>query len=860
VRALALLAMGVGVSSAAGQPVVVPNGAAGSAGGQGVNTPIRNLGQPRTYQVRLREGELRPAPVVAPPAYATAPGTGNLNTLVRDEARTYQMRIPEAEVGVPIGSEIDGVWLRLGQTASNPAAWPAAGGASWNNYEVALSEDANPGSNLSSGFGANQRNAVMVRRGPLAIPAGLFLGGSSPNPWGAPIRFQRPYRYAGGNLILTVTHDGSGQALNVAAMDVVSRPGQAIAATSFRAATGSATTWHVVQLSRPGLRVGDALGGLSFRLEDMTMAAWPPSAASWGNYELTLGEDARPGLDLGALLAENQANAVAVRAGALALAAGAFPVGGSPKPWGPEIAFDRPWAYAGGNAVLTLSHDGGSLAAEPPFLDSVTAAGDTMTASSFRAALGTTPGNPLAVVRLSACPTGWAALPASNANVAGDTASSDLLHRQARTYQAQVSAGQLAGVTPGEVITAIQFRNDESATNPASWPPAGGARFEDYEIMLSQAGQGLGSFGSSVAGNQRSPVTVRRGPLEIAAGSYARGSSWGPEIPIQAYTYRGGDLVVTVSHGGHGQASGYALDAATPAPSVAKAGSKDSFRSEQIAVGGPVSLIRARARATFGSEVLWEGGSIVNRAFGGASGADASVLVPPDQAMGFVARADAGSGVADRLDVVSAFGWRLDSVEMFAFQTGAGTGASTITQTVVNVWRGVPRQAGSELVAAHTGVLGDAWSGVYRAAAATPGDTQRPVRRIRVDMGGVVVSSGAYFVEMAFRGSGALEGPLVAPAPSYCGAEAGHGLALSAGGVAAPAMDGGKRVSFPFVVRGFAIACAGDYNGDAAVDFNDFLTFLNDFNMQRPRADLNGDGTWDFNDLLAFLNVFNEAC
>jgi hypothetical protein len=54
--------------------------------------------------------------------------------------------------------------------------------------------------------------------------------------------------------------------------------------------------------------------------------------------------------------------------------------------------------------------------------------------------------------------------------------------------------------------------------------------------------------------------------------------------------------------------------------------------------------------------------------------------------------------------------------------------------------------------------------------------------------------------------------------------------------------------------------CPGDWNCDAAVDFNDLLAFLNDYNAQAPRADLNGDGVVDFNDLLAFLNLYNAAC
>jgi hypothetical protein len=66
--------------------------------------------------------------------------------------------------------------------------------------------------------------------------------------------------------------------------------------------------------------------------------------------------------------------------------------------------------------------------------------------------------------------------------------------------------------------------------------------------------------------------------------------------------------------------------------------------------------------------------------------------------------------------------------------------------------------------------------------------------------------------------------------------------------------------AFPSRIVSLSIVAPGDWNGDGAVDFNDFLAYLNDFNGQDPRADLDGDGVIDFNDLLAFLNLFNTPC
>ncbi|MBM4108262.1 MAG: hypothetical protein FJ255_05545 [Phycisphaerae bacterium] len=56
-------------------------------------------------------------------------------------------------------------------------------------------------------------------------------------------------------------------------------------------------------------------------------------------------------------------------------------------------------------------------------------------------------------------------------------------------------------------------------------------------------------------------------------------------------------------------------------------------------------------------------------------------------------------------------------------------------------------------------------------------------------------------------------------------------------------------------------ACSrADWNEDGVVDFNDFLSFLNDFNAQDECADINQDSVVDFNDFLEFLNLYNIGC
>src|SRR5262249_26979599 len=68
---------------------------------------------------------------------------------------------------------------------------------------------------LSPNFAENiGPDAVVVRSGPLTIPANFFPGGSSPNPF-ALIPFSTPYVYRGGDLLLTIRHSGRSGTMTV---------------------------------------------------------------------------------------------------------------------------------------------------------------------------------------------------------------------------------------------------------------------------------------------------------------------------------------------------------------------------------------------------------------------------------------------------------------------------------------------------------------------------------------------------------------------------------------------------------------------------------------------------------------------
>lgn len=62
------------------------------------------------------------------------------------------------------------------------------------------------------------------------------------------------------------------------------------------------------------------------------------------------------------------------------------------------------------------------------------------------------------------------------------------------------------------------------------------------------------------------------------------------------------------------------------------------------------------------------------------------------------------------------------------------------------------------------------------------------------------------------------------------------------------------------IVASGAINCPADFNGDAVVDFFDYLDFVAAFAAAGPNADYNGDTVTDFFDYLDFVAQFAGGC
>ncbi|MCC5844081.1 MAG: hypothetical protein JJU05_07510 [Verrucomicrobia bacterium] len=156
-----------------------------------------------TYQVSFSD-----TMIVVPGDFETNSGTGGFNTLIRDEARTYQVQISESRLMDLIGLSLTGFSTRL--SAANTSNWPSAP-RTWANYDIVLSPAANHINDFSSNFANNMSDPLQVRSGSLTIDGNSFPRTlANPNPWGPLIQFDSPYLYSGGDLVMEVRHTGNG--------------------------------------------------------------------------------------------------------------------------------------------------------------------------------------------------------------------------------------------------------------------------------------------------------------------------------------------------------------------------------------------------------------------------------------------------------------------------------------------------------------------------------------------------------------------------------------------------------------------------------------------------------------------------
>ena len=191
---------------------------------------------------------------VVPGSYASVFGTTGLNTLVRSSGnpRTYQMQFSAAALnGLPVGAQITELRFRLDATAT--AAFPIST-VNWTEYDVTLSRASNSVAGMSSIFTNNMAAPVLVKSGPLTLPANRFTAGGNPNAFASLIQFDTPYVYQGGDLVMLFRHTGS-DSTNTAFFDALSSstPGygtdfRAFSYVTFAGASGASSSVNIPQI------------------------------------------------------------------------------------------------------------------------------------------------------------------------------------------------------------------------------------------------------------------------------------------------------------------------------------------------------------------------------------------------------------------------------------------------------------------------------------------------------------------------------------------------------------------------------------------------------------------------------------
>ena len=181
--------------------------------------------------------------VVVPAANATVAGISGLNTLVRNAGnpRTYMLGINAAELsGLPVGDMIVGVSFR--QYNGGATTWPPTD-VLWTDYEVSIGPCV-PTASFTTTFATNFLvPPVLVRDGAMVLPANTFSGVGTVKPWGEfYFNLQTPVPYVGGDLGILFSHPGSTAATNCFLDNVASNAaahGVAVSGAAFQSPTGT---------------------------------------------------------------------------------------------------------------------------------------------------------------------------------------------------------------------------------------------------------------------------------------------------------------------------------------------------------------------------------------------------------------------------------------------------------------------------------------------------------------------------------------------------------------------------------------------------------------------------------------------
>lgn len=126
---------------------------------------------------------------------------------------------------------------------------------------------------------------------------------------------------------------------------------------------------------------------------------------------------------------------------------------------------------------------------------------------------------------------------------------------------------------------------------------------------------------------------------------------------------------------------------------------------------------------------------------------------------GFGIQASANNWIADDFTVADAGGWQIETATLFAYQTNSST-SSTITGLNWLVYEG---SLGGAPVAGGSALEATGWTGMYRSQTSNPTANNRPIMYLQVDLGGLYLPPGTYWLVWQASGTDALSGPWAPP-------------------------------------------------------------------------------------------------
>ena len=229
-------------------------------------------GLTRTYRLAVTRQGLS-SDFILPTRHAWDYG---LNVPLRSDAWTMQfIYAGELLRYLPPGTKIQGLAFRLW---SGQSTWPPEP-RQWSDYSIVLSSTPRSPGELSANFASNMGpDAVTVRSGPLSIDTNAYPGGQSPNAFGPTLQFDTPYVYQGGDLLITLRHNGSGSGDLPFTETLPSQPGwfQCLLANDHSAATAmyvSDTPILQLQIELPQAEITLTGNGLAITNGDTTPSA-----------------------------------------------------------------------------------------------------------------------------------------------------------------------------------------------------------------------------------------------------------------------------------------------------------------------------------------------------------------------------------------------------------------------------------------------------------------------------------------------------------------------------------------------------------------------------------------------------------